>query len=1157
MAYISNTSAETPDAASASFTPTLLPHVANDLIVLYVFQDGGGTDITTTAGWNKHGTFAASGGSRGGFFSKLAASSSETAPTFSGANDEWGCCQLIVKDADTSTPVEVVSSRVDYTTATSFSSATITTLTNNALLLYGQNNDGLTPCIPSPAPTELLLACAIMATTAGTASNMGCVGYKHQYTAGAVSALTLTKNAATGGGNSWVISIKNKSGGLLGPQPGGTTTFIEKLHGITAVNGSLVAPSTLGATINGLTADTGVGTIGASIPMYAPEWSLGFGGAATVTTDSSTTPQWSGPLVSLTNTVNLDGAVVACTWANTVNASASIGAQGIVLILADASLNYEAFNITNAMKYPLTTAHEFFINPSAATATFSSGTLDYTAIKYIGVIYHRTAASRAEVVRSFTNYGTGKVPYTILGGSASAPCSPTTISNQLTGWGQGSLRSPKQGAGQVLLGCGIQLGDGSTPTYFQILGGSLEFPVPTTSASTLKKWTITDNAFAIQVYASASDTMDFRGGLLGTTAPMDFTIHASSSTSATYYWNGLVVSGPWDVTWKTGIAAQSITFTGCDEINFKGANVTSCYIQKTVSTDAAIAFDASGATVTSTTIDVTGTSAAYHLELGASVTSITLTDVTFTGTPGTDKVHVLKTSGTVTININGTTTLSAGDVTSAGATVDIVATPVYQTVTVSGATAGSRIQIYDTTNDEELYNGTPTFPYTWTDSGVAAGDRAIRLRVAYCSGTSAKKFIDANIGTCGQTAGTAAVAYLCNQEADGIYNTNAIDGSTVTGIEIDDSTDRVKINISGGSVTWASIYAYQVYWLSTSAGIADDGAIIDAPDTANYLVSDFQIKNIHASAALTITGGWGRDASTGLSADIIDVAGSTSDIFLAPDHVVAYSSGSGLTAGQDAKLSSIDSAVDSINSAVASYLDAAITSVAGQLLQSALSLPGITVNQALLKISDIKDKTDNLPSDPASNTQVNTRLAATSYTAPPSAATVASQVRTELATELGRVDAAVSSRLATNGYTAPDNGSISAIKAKTDNLPDSPAAVSDIPTASQNASELLGTSIGRPSVTVEEALLSGAPTVEEIAAGVPTLIQIAEAVDEALEAPCSSANTGLRKKVVELHQVAGLDSTNPVTASGDGIATKTLTVEGMTVTITPDGITRT
>ena len=65
----------------------------------------------------------------------------------------------------------------------------------------------------------------------------------------------------------------------------------------------------------------------------------------------------------------------------------------------------------------------------------------------------------------------------------------------------------------------------------------------------------------------------------------------------------------------------------------------------------------------------------------------------------------------------------------------------------------------------------------------------------------------------------------------------------------------------------------------------------------------------------------------------------------------------------------------------------------------------------------------------------------------PSASTVATAVRTELATELARVDQNISSRLASSAYTAPANSDITAIKSKTDNLPASPAATGDIPSA--------------------------------------------------------------------------------------------------------------
>jgi len=97
-------------------------------------------------------------------------------------------------------------------------------------------------------------------------------------------------------------------------------------------------------------------------------------------------------------------------------------------------------------------------------------------------------------------------------------------------------------------------------------------------------------------------------------------------------------------------------------------------------------------------------------------------------------------------------------------------------------------------------------------------------------------------------------------------------------------------------------------------------------------------------------------------------------------------------------------------------------------------------------------------------------LLSSGYMAPPSAAAVASQVRTELSVELGRIDVATSTRLASTSYAAPLDaaGTRSAIglgaanmdtqlnaiytvaglvQAKTDNLPATPASSADCITA--------------------------------------------------------------------------------------------------------------
>lgn len=105
----------------------------------------------------------------------------------------------------------------------------------------------------------------------------------------------------------------------------------------------------------------------------------------------------------------------------------------------------------------------------------------------------------------------------------------------------------------------------------------------------------------------------------------------------------------------------------------------------------------------------------------------------------------------------------------------------------------------------------------------------------------------------------------------------------------------------------------------------------------------------------------------------------------------------------------------------------------------------------------------------------------------PSADAVADAVRVELATELGRIDAAVSSRLATAGYTAPDNAGIAAIPGADENaaavrgelaveLANIDASVSSrlaaasytapdntpVPTAEQNANAILAAAQATP-----------------------------------------------------------------------------------------------
>lgn len=455
----------------------------------------------------------------------------------------------------------------------------------------------------------------------------------------------------------------------------------------------------------------------------------------------------------------------------------------------------------------------------------------------------------------------------------------------------------------VLLRSDVQIGDGTKKTYYDATATLTNFPTAYNSLIQ-REVNIGANQLEVRIKASANDTIKEVASATAAPLEQDWIIDSASSTSATYDLTGksFVNVNP------TLLAAESFsgpTFSGCAPVKTKGANLSSFAVSATTATasEAAVVVDTTGSALSSGEVDVTGTSAGYHLELGTACTDITLTDITFTGTPGTDKVHVLKTTGTVTINISGTTTLVAGDVTSAGATVSIVSDPVYQVVVVSGFTAGSRIQIYDTTNTTELFNGTASAgntvvsgtTATWTDPTPAVGSRAIRVRVSYVNGATAKGFLELTGLTAGTTSGTASVTYPVAQVADTTYDDNAIDGSTVTGVTFTDSSpDVVNIDVASNAITWPSIYAAWVYYAFGATGIATDIDYINGIDTANYILSNMKIKNTSSpTAPLVVSGGYGRDATTGASVDLVDTTGGT--LIFAPDHVVSYATGSGVT----------------------------------------------------------------------------------------------------------------------------------------------------------------------------------------------------------------------------------------------------------------------
>jgi hypothetical protein len=208
------------------------------------------------------------------------------------------------------------------------------------------------------------------------------------------------------------------------------------------------------------------------------------------------------------------------------------------------------------------------------------------------------------------------------------------------------------------------------------------------------------------------------------------------------------------------------------------------------------------------------------------------------------------------------------------------ATGLHVSITSSALDAGTLVQVWDVAATTELYIGTPSgtllLPIVYPGT-----DKTLRLRAMQCGAAAASRFVE-QMGT----LTSAGASFLVAQSPDPVYAANAIDGSTVTGITIDDTLMRFVL-AGRTSISWAEIYAYETWWLSTVAGMRDDGRIITAIDPANYVFEGFLLRNDNPGGApITITGGWGRDSVTGQTITLIDTTGGP--IFAAPDAVIAY-----------------------------------------------------------------------------------------------------------------------------------------------------------------------------------------------------------------------------------------------------------------------------
>lgn len=226
---------------------------------------------------------------------------------------------------------------------------------------------------------------------------------------------------------------------------------------------------------------------------------------------------------------------------------------------------------------------------------------------------------------------------------------------------------------------------------------------------------------------------------------------------------------------------------------------------------------------------------------------------------------------------------------------------------IENIVAGSRIQIYNEDTSTELANvimtGT-TYTYSYyVGTQISVGD-SIRIRVT-------------KLGCIPQTliaiATSTGFSAAGNQSADVIYNSNGIDGSSVTEFTADFPNVEVDVSDPDNVTTPQRIYAWMRYIETTEDGIRLWFNAISANDEVNYVIdqsiADIKLDNLSATPVQIIGARLYRlDQSTVIAAAsnsiqmdpdrVYSIGGSAADIW---DYPTASATTAGSVGEQVAK----------------------------------------------------------------------------------------------------------------------------------------------------------------------------------------------------------------------------------------------------------------
>jgi hypothetical protein len=238
----------------------------------------------------------------------------------------------------------------------------------------------------------------------------------------------------------------------------------------------------------------------------------------------------------------------------------------------------------------------------------------------------------------------------------------------------------------------------------------------------------------------------------------------------------------------------------------------------------------SNPTVTGGTLNLGGVGT-YVFGMNAGIVNMTpaasgtyvMNGCTFSGT-----IDLRNTSAfPITVKVPNSATVITSNNTGGAITID---NSVAVTISAPNLLAGSRVRLYNVTDGTELYNDVLasaglTFAYDWLSN------KTITLTATYTSGATAKLGLSAT-----GVVTSSGLTFLNSQADDTVYNSYAVNGSTVTGFTADYVNTDVNLSMAGNFLG-AELYAWWIYNTTTADGIRNFFGGIEALDVGNLQVN--------------------------------------------------------------------------------------------------------------------------------------------------------------------------------------------------------------------------------------------------------------------------------------------------------------------------------